>query len=143
MKKFGVKIKVKVGHDVLTKIEEATLLDALTNFGNNHIGSTADILDASQENEYFEDTETEVYTITLKLGDEIKADLEGLIRDDLYEYVQAPFLYENFGVHGNGTVDSVEITGIDPTELREEAVKVSQEYYNEYYSEPGVIYKII
>ena len=150
MKEFEVKITINVVEDEdygiehrVSKTQAMTIKDALTNFDNDYLSDRLELIEASEE--YFNDEEQgkDVYNITIKSGEEIKSELEELISEDLYEYTQPEYLYENFGVEGEeASVCSIEISGISLDELREEAVKLSQEHHDKMDAEEGVIYKV-
>jgi len=147
MKEFEVKVTLDVEDDdiemTISKTQEMTIKDALTNFDNEDLSDRLELLEDDDDYDYDEELDLEVHDITVKSGDEIKSELEELIDEDLYEYIQSPFLYENFGVHGSASVNTIEITGINLDELREEAVKLSQKRYDEISKHyEGVIYKV-
>jgi hypothetical protein len=149
MKEFEVKIILNVVEDEdydiemrVSKTQEMTIKDALTNFDNEYLSDRLELIEASED--YFNDEEQgkDVYNITIKSGEEIKSELEELISEDLYKYIQPRYLYENFGVEGEASVYSIEISGISLDELREEAVELSQKHHDAMDTDEQVIYRV-
>ena len=145
MKEFEVKIILDVNDDdtkmTVEKTQRMTIKDALTNFGNEYLFDTIRLIEASKEFFLDEELDGDLYNVNIKSGEEIKSELEELIAEGLYEFIQSPHLYENFDVHGSARVNTVEITDISLDELREEAVNISQEYHDEA-DAPYEIYKV-
>lgn len=145
MKKFEVKIILDVNNDdtkmTVEKTQKMTIKDALTNFDNGYLFDTIPLIEESKEFVNDPELDYDLYNVAIKSGEEIKSELEKLIAEGLYEFIQSPYLYENFDVHGSARVNTVEITDISLDELREEAVNISQEYHDEA-DAPYEIYKV-
>lgn len=145
MKKFEVKIILDVNNDdtkmTVEKTQKMTIKDALTNFDNGYLFDTIRLIEESKEFVNDPELDYDLYNVAIKSGEEIKSELEKLIAEGLYEFIQSPYLYENFDVHGSARVNTVEITDISLDELREEAVNISQEYHDEA-DAPYEIYKV-
>lgn len=146
MKKFKARIILDVNNDgtkmTVEKTQKMTIKDALTNFDNGYLFNTIPLIEESKEFVNDPELDYDLYNVTIKSGEEIKSELEEIISEGLYEFIQGPYLYENFDVHGSARVNKIEITDISLDELREEAVKVSQEYHDEMDAEEKVIYKV-
>lgn len=145
MKKFEARIILDVNDDgikmTVEKTQKMTIKDALTNFDNGYLFDTIRLIEESKEFVNDPELDYDLYNVAIKSGEEIKSELEKLIAEGLYEFIQSPYLYENFDVHGSARVNTVEITDISLDELREEAVNISQEYHDEA-DAPYEIYKV-
>lgn len=145
MKKFEARIILDVNDDgikmTVEKTQKMTIKDALTNFDNGYLFDTIPLIEESKEFVNDPELDYDLYNVAIKSGEEIKSELEKLIAEGLYEFIQSPYLYENFDVHGSARVNTVEITDISLDELREEAVNISQEYHDEA-DAPYEIYKV-